>query len=53
MRYRIGIISLLLLGGCATERVRIRTVEEGRDYSDRRPILSGNTSCQQRPGLPK
>jgi hypothetical protein len=51
MLWRIGIISLLL-SSCTAEHVRIRTLEEGRDWQDRRPILTGPTKGQQRPGLP-
>jgi hypothetical protein len=42
----------LLLSACATERVRITTLAEGRDY-DERPHALAPAKCQQRVRLPK
>jgi hypothetical protein len=50
---RLAYLLLLTLSSCTAERVRIQTLQEGRLYNDRRPILTGDTKGQQRPGLPR
>jgi len=47
------VLVLSILTSCSAERVRVRTLSEGRLYDDKRPILHGPTKGQQRPGIPK